>query len=294
MYQEIAANKRKTSFLFLGMGGAILGLATLLGMLAGGDVWSSLFLGTLITGGYSWISYFFSDSIALHVSGAKAIEKQDAPELFRIVENLAIAKGLPTPAIYIIHDDSPNAFATGRDPEHASVAFTTGLLAMLDKRELEGVAAHELSHIANYDIRVMTIAAVLVGALMLLGDFFLRGGFSRERKDEFSPLFFIGIALAILSPILGEIIKLAISREREFLADASGALLTRYPEGLASALEKIHSAQTPLAHAHQATAHLFIANPFQGSSSMSWIAKLFATHPPAEERIARLRSLDRS
>ncbi len=221
------------------------------------------------------------------------MEKHESPELYRIVENLCIANGQPMPAIYIIEDDSPNAFATGRDPEHASVAFTTGLLNMLTKQEIEGVAAHELSHIKNYDIRIMTIVVVLVGAIMLISDIFLRVSFQGDRKQAGLPLLLIGLALAIISPLLTQIIQLAVSREREFLADASGALLTRYPEGLASALQKISASPTKMRNANHATAHLFISSPFGAPSEKkrTWFQKLFATHPPVEERVRRLLSM---
>lgn len=264
-----------------------------LGAASGLDVYAAAGLGGAFTVVYALISYYFSDKVALIASGAKAVTKAEAPELYNIVENLCIANGQPTPAIYIMHDDSPNAFATGRDPEHASVAFTTGLLRILNKQELEGVAAHELSHVKNYDIRVMTIVVVLVGAVMLLSDILLRSSFGGNKKEAGTILLVIGLALAILSPFLAEIIKLAVSRQREYLADASGALLTRYPEGLASALQKISASNRPLKKANHATAHLFISSPFgaKAGGKASWFSKLFATHPPVEDRIARLTSM---
>ncbi len=243
-------------------------------------------------------SYFFSDRIVLATSGAKSIEKKDNSELFRIVENLAIGDGLPKPNIYIIDDPSPNAFATGRDPKHASVAVTTGLLERLNKTELEGVLAHELSHVKNFDTRLLAITAVLVGFIALLADLFMRnlfwGGFRRNSDDDNrgQAVFLVfGIILAILAPIVASLIQLAVSRKREFLADASGALLTRYPEGLASALEKISKDQRPLSTATNATAHLFIVNPFKGKSFQGWLTGLFSTHPPIEERVKILRSM---
>ncbi len=256
-------------------------------------------------------SYWYADKIALVSSGAIAIDPEHNPdhlELKRIVENLAITAGLPTPAIYIINDQSPNAFATGRNKEHAAVAVTTGLLAILNKTELEGVLAHELSHIGNRDILLSTVVVVLVGFISLAADIFIRssmfgGGRSRESRDG-NPLAIIGIIFIVLSPIFATLIQLAISRKREFLADASGALLTRYPEGLASALEKISvvGSEIPLRRASNATAHLYISNPFGGDSSVggektdtrkgfgSKISNLFNTHPPTEERIAALRN----
>lgn len=247
---------------------------------------------------YSLYSYFFSDKMVLATSGATEIKKKDSPELFRIVENLSIGDGLPMPKIYVIDDPSPNAFATGRDPKHASVAVTTGLLDRLERIELEGVLAHELSHVKNYDTRLMAITAVIVGFIALLTDMFMRqlwwGGFRRDR-DEGSRIqvifFIIAIVLAIISPLIASLIQLAVSRKREFLADASGVLLTRYPEGLASALEKISSDPRPLQTASNATAHLFIVNPFKGQSFSSWMSGLFSTHPPIEERIKILRSM---
>ncbi len=252
----------------------------------------------------SWIFYYFSDSITLAISKAQEIDRQSAPELYRLVENLCIAAGLPNPKIYIIDDPSPNAFATGRDPQHAVVCVTNGILQKLDKQELEGVIAHELSHIGNYDIRVMTLVVVLVGTITLLADWFLRfnflgGGRRRSSNSEGSQIMailaIIGLVLAILSPIIATLIKLAVSRHREYLADASGALLTRYPEGLARALEKIASDREPLEAANNATAHLYIASPFKadtGQSQGSWFANLFNTHPPIEERVKRLRQMN--
>jgi heat shock protein HtpX len=233
------------------------------------------------------------------MSHAKPIQKSDSPELYRIVENLAITAGLPMPKLYSIEDAQPNAFATGRDGKHAVVATTTGLLQRLERVELEGVLAHELSHIGNKDMLVSTIVVVLVGVVAILTDFFLRasfhGGF-RGNDDRRSGqlgilLLVVGILFAILAPIIAQLIKMAVSRKREFLADASGALLTRYPEGLARALEKIAADPHQLRSASDATAHLYIASPFRGKEKTSWIHKLFMTHPPVEERVAALRGL---
>ncbi|MBI4080353.1 MAG: M48 family metallopeptidase [Candidatus Levybacteria bacterium] len=249
----------------------------------------------VLAGFTSVISYYNSDKIILSLSSAKQIAKQDQPEFYRIVENLCIGSGLPLPKIFVIQDSSPNAFATGRDPKHSSICVTTGLLQQLNKIELEGVIAHELSHITNFDIRLMTITAIFVGFIAIIGDVFLRslryGGRSKKAAGIF---ILIGIIFAILSPIAASLIQLAISRKREFLADASGALLTRYPEGLASALEKISASPLPVQNATNATAHLFIDNPFknkQSGQSAHWFASLFNTHPPAAERIRILRSM---
>lgn len=236
-------------------------------------------------------SFWFSDKIAL--SSARAIPADESRylELHRIVENLAITAGLPKPKVYIIPDMSPNAFATGRDKNHASVAVTEGLLQILNKTELEGVIAHELSHIGNRDILLQSMVVVLVGFISLISNIFLRGMMYRgdndnDRKNE-GVLAIVGIVLLILSPIIAQLIQLAISRKREFLADASGALLTRYPEGLASALQKISNYGTPMKTANNATAHMYISNPF-GSKAFSGLSKLFMTHPPVEERIRAL------
>lgn len=246
----------------------------------------------------AFISYFFSDKITLAMSHAKEVDFRSHAELISVVTNLTIAAGLPMPKVYIIEDSALNAFATGRDPKHAVICVTTGLLAKLSKTELEGVLAHELSHIGNYDIRFMTLVVVLVGTITLLADWMLRasifGGRRRSNNDNSGGLFLvIGLVLAILSPIIATLIKLAVSRKREFLADASGALLTRYPEGLASALEKISADSEPLEQANKATAHLYISNPFKDKAdgSTSWLANLFNTHPPIQERIKRLREM---
>ena len=296
MYNEIAQNKRRTWILVAIMSTLVIGLAALIGEMNGADVTTSIVVGTMIATVYSLISYYASASIALSVSGAKPIVKEQAPDIFNVVENLCIANGQPMPAIYIIEDPSPNAFATGRDPEHASIAFTIGLLRILNRQELEGVAAHELSHVKNYDIRVMTIVVVLVGLVSLIADVLLHIRFGRNNKDNGNialVFMLVGIVLAILSPIIAQIIQLAISRNREYLADASGSLLTRYPEGLASALEKIANAATPMENSNRATAHLFISNPSGTEAKRSFFTNLFSTHPPIADRIARLRSMGR-
>lgn len=244
----------------------------------------------------SLISYYFSDSITLAISKAHPVTSQTNQELYRAVENLAITAGLPMPKIYIINDSAPNAFATGRDPKHAVICYTTGILEKLNKTELEAVTAHELSHIGNYDIRFMTLVVVMVGIVTLIADWFVRISIWGDRDNDNGKgnqiFLLIGIILAILSPIVATLIKLAVSRKREFLADASGALLTRYPEALASALEKISSDKEPLEAANKATAHLYIVNPLKGKDGkISWLANLFNTHPPIEERVKRLRQM---
>jgi len=231
-------------------------------------------------------SYWYSDKIVLSMAGAKPADKMTYPDLYRVVENLSITAGLPTPKIFIIQDASPNAFATGRDKEHAVVAVTSGLLQILNKTELEGVIAHELSHIGNRDILLSTIVVVLVGFVSILANIFIRGGMGRggnRDKEGGNILAIVGLIFVVISPIFAKLIQLAISRKREFLADASGVLLTRYPEGLASALQKISNANIPIKRTNNAIAHLYIANPLGGAGRK--IAGLFSTHPPVEERI---------
>jgi heat shock protein HtpX len=271
-----------------------------------------LYLAVIFSVGSALFSYYFADSITLAVSKAQEVDRAANQQLYNIVENLCIAAGIPTPKIYIIPDSAPNAFATGRDPKHAVICFTAGILQKLDKTELEGVTAHELSHIGNYDIRLMTLVVVLVGMIALMSNWFLRFSFfggrrsnSRDNGNLGMILFAVGILLAILSPLIATLIKLAVSRQREYLADASGALLTRYPEGLAKALEKISDDSTPLVEANNATAHLYIVNPFHEDraeatsdhpgnphGARSWLAGLFNTHPPIEDRIDRLRKMN--
>lgn len=288
MYSQIDSNKRKTRMLIAIFCAFIIGLGWL-GASYLGLGYESVFLALIISIAMTLVSYYKGDAIALHSTGAKEIKKEDNPYVYRMVENLSIANGMPTPRVHIIDSPALNAFATGRDPEHASIAVTTGLIGALENEELEGVLAHELSHVKNYDIRVMTIVIVLVGAVSLLADMFFRFGLLGGKRDSDSKaggvLAIVGIVLLILSPIIAELIKLAVSRKREYLADASGALMTRYPEGLAKALEKIQQSNVPLKTANSATAHLFISNPFKGKM----FANAFSTHPPIEERIKRLR-----
>lgn len=245
----------------------------------------------------NFTSYWFSDKIALAVSGAKEATKEEYYELYTMVENLSITSGLPMPKVYIIEDPSPNAFATGRNEKHATVAFTTGILQILNRTELEGVIAHELAHIKNKDILLQSVVVVLVGFITLVSDMFVRSTFFGGNRDNDSKagaiVMIVGIALLILSPIIATLIQLAISRKREFLADATGALMTRYPEGLASALQKISSNAQPLRKANHATAHLFISDPFkefdgEGHEKVGFFHKLFLTHPPVGERVAAL------
>ncbi len=240
-------------------------------------------------------AYWFSDKIAIASVGAVPADENRYRELHRTVENLAITAGLPKPKVYIIDDPAPNAFATGRDKKHAVIAVTTGLLGMMTRSELEGVLAHELSHVGNRDILVMTVAVVLVGFVSALANIFLRIGFfggGGDRDRNAGPLTLVAIILAIiLAPIAAQLIQLAISRKREFLADTDGALLTRYPDGLASALAKLGSYKEPMQNASTTTAHLFITNPFGAHPAGQWLANLFSTHPPIPERIAALRGM---
>ena len=249
----------------------------------------------IMAGIMNFVSYFWSDKIVLGISRAKPIQKKDNPEVYRIVENLCIAAGLPLPKIYIIDDTATNAFATGRDPKHAAIAFTKGILQKLNKQELEGVTAHELSHVGNRDTLLMSVVSILVGTIALLADFFLRsmwyGG--RDREGKGNQIFVIlAIVAAILAPIVAMLIQLAVSRRREFLADASGVLLTRYPEGLANALLKISSDREPLEVANRGTAHLYIVNPLRGQQAIGWLAGLFNTHPPIQARVKALQEME--
>jgi heat shock protein HtpX len=245
----------------------------------------------------SFGSYWYSDKVVLAMTKAKPIEKKDNPELYRIVENLCITAGLPLPKIYVLEESQPNAFATGRDAKHAVIAVTRGLLNKLEKTELEGVIGHELSHIGNKDMLLQTAVVVMAGIVALISNWFLRisfwgGGRRNSENSKGSSLAVLGIVAALLAPLAASLIRLAISRKREFLADANGALLTRYPEGLARALEKISADQNPLRVASDATSHLFIANPLRGKEKKSWLHNLFLTHPPLEERIRALRGME--
>jgi heat shock protein HtpX len=289
MYSQIASNKRRSILLVFGF---VILVAVLDYVFSRAFGQPSLFIPILVAAVlYAIITYFFSSQIALGMSGARQIEQKDAPDLYHVVENLSIAAGLPMPKVYIIDDPSPNAFATGRDPAHAIVCVTSGILPLLDKSELEGVIAHELSHVGNYDIRFMAVVVALVSVVAIVSDLFLRLSFwtRGERESEGNQIFFIlGIVGAILAPLVAVVIQFAVSRQREYLADSSGALLTRYPEGLARALQKISLNPRPMTHANSATSPLYISNPLKGRS----LAGLFDTHPPIEERIKRLRAME--
>ena len=307
-YTQISANRFKTWIIMLGFAAFITGLVYVFTQALGFRGPSALgFSGIalIVAGIMNFIAYYNSDKMVMAISGAKQIQKKDNPTLFRTVENLCITSGLPMPKIYTIGDSAPNAFATGRDPQHASIAFTSGIVAKLTKLELEGVAAHELSHVGNFDTRLLTIVSILVGTVALLADFFLRMSFysNRDRENKGNGLLLmLGIIMAFLAPIVAVLIQLAISRKREFLADASGALLTRNPDALAEALLKISQDKDPLEVANKATAHLYIVNPFHIDSpgnvhperqrrAIGWFASLFNTHPPIAERIKALRAM---
>ena len=292
LYSYRDSNIRRTYFLLTAFLIFIIGLGFIFSQLYGNYL--ILIFAVLFSVLMSFASYWYSDKVALAVAGAKEVSREKSPDLYRILENLSIAAGLPTPKIYIVPEAAPNAFATGRDPEHAAIAVTAGLIQKLDKTELEGVLAHELSHVGNRDILLSTVVVVLVGFVSLLANWFFQsmfwGGFrNRENNNNGGLFLLIGIALSVIAPISATLIQLAISRKREMLADASGALLTRYPEGLISALEKISADPTPLKGATEATAHLWLADPFKNRKRAPWYQKLFTTHPPIEERIAALR-----
>ncbi len=249
----------------------------------------------IVAGIMNFVSYYYSDKIVLAISGAKLVKHEENPQLYHLIENLCIAAVLPVPKIYTISDSATNAFAIGRDKNHAAIAFTTGILDKLNKQELEGVAAHELSHVGNRDTLLMSVVSILVGTIALLSDFFLRslwfGG--RDRENKGGTIFMIlALAAAILAPIIAMLIQLAVSRRRELLADASAVLLTRYPEGLASALQKISSDKEVLEVANRGTAHLYIINPLKGDQAVGWFAGLFNTHPPIPVRIKALQEME--
>lgn len=298
-YGAISANKRMTLFimvlfvLFFGTVAYIIGKALGYGLTFAGVM-------LIISGLMSFFSYYYSDRLVLSISGAKPISRTGNRELYNRVENLCIASGLPIPRVYIINDPAPNAFATGRNPKHAAVAVTTGLLEKLKRVESEGVIAHELSHVKNYDTRLMGVVSILVGSIAILSDVFMRsvwfGGYGGRggRRGTHGIFAILAIILAILAPIAAILIQLAVSRRREFLADADGALLTRYPKGLALALEKIATDRHVLKRASNATAHLYVVNPFKtdtGRKVADGLANLFSTHPPIEERVKILRAM---
>lgn len=296
MYDQIASNKRKSALLVFVFTLLVLALGWILGEYYGnGFGMSGLAIAAIVSLIMTLTSYFKGGAVALHASGAREIQKTDHPYVYRMVENLAITAGLPTPRVYIINDPAINAFATGRNPSHASIAVTTGAIESLENEELEGVLAHELSHIKNYDIRIMTMVIVLVGIVTLLSDWIFRSRFFGGRGNHGrgnNIVAILAIIAMILSPLIAQLIKLALSRKREYLADASGVLLTRYPEGLARALEKIAAHATPLRRANHATAHLFIASPFNNSLKKQ-TTNLFSTHPRIEDRVKTLRAMGR-
>ncbi len=293
LYTQADSNTRKTWFLVIGFLLFIIALGWLFSYIMDDQI--ILFGAVILSVVMSFSSYWYSDKIVLSMMKAKPIQKSDNPDLYRVVENLCITAGLPLPKIFILEEKQLNAFATGRNAKHAVIAVTRGLLNKLDKQELEGVIAHELSHIGNKDMLLGTAIVVLVGIIAILSNWFLRIGFRSRRggdsEDNKSAglLMLLGLVAAILAPIAGNLIKLAISRKREFLADADGALLTRYPEGLARALEKISQDAAPMQVANSATSHLFISSPFKGKQARDWFVRIFSTHPPVEERIRALR-----
>lgn len=298
MYNQIQKNRQRSLVLILIFTGVLAAAGYLYGQLTQTG-YAGLAFALIVSVGMTLLSWFAGDKIVLATSGAKEITaREENLYIWNLVENLCITAGLPKPRIYLIQDDAMNAFATGRDPKHSSIALTTGIVAALENEELEGVIAHELSHIKNEDIKIMMLAAVLVGALTILGDAFLRGSlFGHRGRDEGSDsrngLFMVaGLLFLILSPLIGQLIQLAISRRREYLADASGALLTRYPEGLARALEKISKESQPVARASTATAHLWISNPYgEKRSFFKGLQNAFSTHPPVQDRIQKLREM---
>lgn len=297
MYNQIDSNKRKSVILIV----LFIAIVTLVGwaFAVSTDLgYGGLILAIIIAISTAMYGYYSGDKVALWTSGAMQITKEQNPYVYRMIENLSITSGVPMPKVHIITDSTINAFATGRDPEHASIAVTTGAIENLENEELEGVLAHEMSHIKNYDIRLMTLVIICVGIVALLSNWFFRISFfggrrnSREGGGQIQLIItVIGVLLLIFAPIIAQLIKLAVSRKREFLADASGALLTRYPAGLANALEKIENQNIqPMMRANNSTAHLFISNPF-GQKAQKGLAKLFSTHPPIKERVAALRAM---
>ncbi len=288
MYSNIAANKRKTIIVMAIFLAFVTGLIWIFNEIYGGGSTGVFYGGIIGAALYTLVTYYAGSKMALAVNGAKEIQKRDDPRLWRIVENLSITNGMPMPKVYIMDDPAPNAFATGRDPKHSAVCATTGILQMLDDNELQGVMAHEMGHVKNYDIRVSMVAFALTAAISLIADIMLRMTWLRRDGRDMNQLTLIlGIVAAILAPLIATMIQLAISRQREYLADATGALTTRYPEALASALEKISQTKTVARRQNSSTAHLFFVNPLKGNS----LAGLFSTHPPIEERIARLRKM---
>ena len=307
MYEQIARNKRKTVAIVAGALVFTGGIGFLLGLLIGRGSFqvglAALIIALLIAAGLSYYSYEYGDRIVLRASRARAVTHDEEPRLHNVVEGIAIAAGLPKPAVYVVPEKAPNAFATGRDPQHSSIAVTQGLLEMMDRVELEGVIGHEMSHVRDRDILLGTVVATLVGSVVLIAEFMLRwfwwgGGMIGRGRDRegggegFAILALVGIVLAILAPLIAQIIKLAMSRRREYLADAEGAMLTRYPPGLANALKKIAADNTPMRVANNATAHLWIAQPSRiPGEANHWFENLFSTHPPIQDRIRILEEM---
>jgi len=294
LYTHKSANIRKTWIIFSVFFIVVISLGWVFAQIYGNATILYFAVGFSVL--MSVISYWRSDKIVLAMTHAKPVTMENAPELYRIVENLAITAGLPMPRVYLVPEKAPNAFATGRDPEHAVVAVTEGLLEKLDRTELEGVLSHELSHIGNRDILVSTVVVVLVGFISILADIFLRsmrfGGRSNDRGNAGAILLLVGIVLSILAPIAATLMQLAISRKREFLADASGALLTRYPDGLVSALQKISADTTPMRLTSNTTSHLWLEDPYEDRKRKPFLHRLFQTHPSTEERVKALRGLN--
>ena len=298
MYDQIASNKRRSFLLVLFFLGLIFLLAWVFDQLVGMGQ-AGIALALILAVGMTAGGYYYSDRVVLAMSRARPVEKAEFPYLYNVVEGLALAAGIPAPRCYVIEDTAPNAFATGRNPEHSVVVVTTGLLEKLNRLELEGVVAHEMSHIRNYDVLLQTLTVVMVGVVALLSDWMRRsywwGGMRRQGSDRERGggagglIVALGLVLAMLSPLVAQLIRLAVSRRREFLADASGALLTRYPAGLASALRKIAADKEPLEAANKATAHLYIVNPLKDLGGA--VNRLFSTHPPIEDRIAALEKM---
>lgn len=299
IYEQVDANKRKSALIIVLFVAFIAGVAYVLARGLGFDGLSFVGWALVLSGIMSFASYYWSDRIILNLSGARPASRKKDFHFYTVTQNLCLAAQIPLPKLYVIDDTAMNAFATGRDPQHAVVVATTGILAKLDRTELEGVIAHELSHVRNYDIRLMSIVTILVGVVTLLADWFLRMTYwGRGRRDDregnqaTAIFMLLGFILALLSPLIANLIKLAVSRRREFLADASGAVLTKFPDGLARALAKLAADREPLEAANKATAHLYIVNPLRNiHSGIGWFAGLFNTHPPIKDRVAALRQM---
>lgn len=289
LYTHQESNNLKTWFLMLCMAMFVIAIGWFMSFYFNSS--AVLYVAVIVAFTMNVVSYWYSDKIALKMSSAKEADVSEFRDLHQMVENLSITAGLPKPRVYVIQETAPNAFATGRNKNHSAIAVTTGLINLLEKNEIEGVIAHELAHIGNKDILISTIAVVLAGFLSIVSDFFLRSTFFGGERERTGPFIIVGIALVFLSPLAGLLIQMAISRKREFLADATGALITRYPEGLANALVKIQqNSNKPMKNAHNATAHLFISNPF-GPKAKEGIHRLFMTHPATEERVRILREM---